>query len=666
MDKVYQTLEYNVIIEKLAEYAVTEQARDDILRLKPYLVERDVRNHLRDTTEARKVLDEMGTPPLTAMTGVSKLLETAQKGGMLLPAELEQIGIMLAGIKRLKDFLNRAKSLEVGLGYYGDNLEPLLPLREEIVRSIRGNFVDDYASNELRDIRRSIANMEDKIKQKADGMLRNNKECYSDSFISKRNGHICLPVKKEYKFRVDGSVIDKSSTGATLFIEPTSIARLNEELQLLKLEEENEERKILYTLTALVAEEKVTMERNIKEASRLDFIFAKGKLSAEENGIAAKINTERFISIKNGRHPLLPAESCVPLSFQMGGKVSGVIITGPNTGGKTVAIKTVGLLSLMIQSGLHIPCEEANICMNSQVLCDIGDGQNITENLSTFSAHITNIMKILKRVNEESLVILDELGSGTDPAEGMGIAIAILEELKKSGCLFIATTHYPEIKTYAEEKTGILNARMAFDKETLRPLYRLEIGKAGESCALHIARKLGMPEHMILCAEKAAYGAKEKRNNIPAQADSIAKVAGSGVSSESKARKFDENIVTAKSSMESAPRIQKQKMPKQINRPAERFQLGDSVLVYPERKIGIVCGKVSGRGEVPIQLKNKKILVNHKRLKIHVKAEELYPEDYDFSIVFDSVENRKARHKMEKGHKEGLEIHISDVIERKK
>uniref|UniRef100_UPI000AB248F7 MutS-related protein n=1 Tax=Clostridium sp. NkU-1 TaxID=1095009 RepID=UPI000AB248F7 len=262
-------------------------------------------------------------------------------------------------------------------------------------------------------------------------------------------------------------------------------------------------------LTASVEENLEILEGNKRLLEKLDFLFAKGSLSASMDGIRPDINTDRIIKIVNGRHPFMNPETVVPLTFELGKKERGIVITGPNTGGKTVSIKTVGLFSLMAQCGLHLPCGEAELCMNSQVLCDIGDGQNITENLSTFSAHITNVMKILKAAGPESLVILDELGSGTDPAEGMGIAIAILEELRSNGCLFLATTHYPEVKTYAKEAEGITNARMAFDKETLRPLYRMEIGEAGESCALYIAKRLGMPEAMIRRARRYAYGEPE-------------------------------------------------------------------------------------------------------------------------------------------------------------
>ena len=302
-----------------------------------------------------------------------------------------------------------------------------------------------------------------------------------------------------------------------------------------------------------------------------------------------------------------------------------MIITGPNTGGKTVAIKMVALNCMMAQCGLHVACKQADICMSSNFLCDIGDGQNLSENLSTFSAHIANILEILKKVNKNSLVIMDELGSGTDPTEGMGIAIAVLEELRKSEALFLVTTHYPEIKQYAERKESIVNARMTFDKESLKPLYQLVIGEAGESCAFYIAGKMGMPKEMLKTAVMEAYKSKELPQELK------------NMNLENRLEK--ENI----------PHIQKKKESNKKQELVQKFQLGDSVIVYPDKKIGIVCKKVNEKGVLRVQMQNKKIWINHKRVKLHVAAEELYPEDYDFSIIFDSVKNRKLRHQVERG-----------------
>jgi DNA mismatch repair protein MutS2 len=634
MNHSFQILEFHKILNKLEEYAYTEKAKEEIRNLEPFMAERDVLAKQRETTEARIILDKIGNPPLVSLSGVEELLVIAEKEGCLAAEQLEYIAITLTAVRRLKDFLCRCKVLELSLPYYEVELDSLDELREELNNKIRNNRVDDYASKLLKDLRSDIERLDNKMRMKAESILKANKDSLSDQFITIRNGRICLPVKKDCKFKINGSVIEKSSTGATLFIEPTAVASLNEELQELKIEEENEERRILYTLTSMVAEKIEVFLQNTGIMEKLDYIFAKGRLSVELDGKAPHINTDRIIKIVNGKHPLMDKDICVPLNFNLGGNTNGVIITGPNTGGKTVAIKTVGLHCLMAQCGLHIPCDEGDICLNSQVLCDIGDGQNISENLSTFSAHITNVLDILKKAGRESLVIMDELGSGTDPTEGMGIAIAILEELRKSNCLFLVTTHYPEVKNYGEKTENILNARMTFDRETLKPLYQLEIGKAGESCALYIAKRLGMPGGMLRRASMAAYGKEELEFLDLSKEDEVQR--------------------------ESAPIIYKVKEKKNQQNITEKFNLGDSVMVLPDKRIGIVCERVNDKGVLRVQLPDKKIWINHKRVKLHVAAKELYPEDYDFSIIFDTVENRKARHSMERKYCGDLEIKYED------
>lgn len=634
MDQTERILEFDKIREQLEEYASTRRGKEMIRGMAPFLSRNEVLLAQRETTEARILLDKMGNPPFSAMEGVEEMVEAAEKGGCLTGEQLEKIESVLISIRRLKDFLKRAKYLEIGLPYYEENLDSLDDIRAAISDSIRNGNVDDAASKVLKDVRSEMARVEEKMREKADSLLRIHKACLSDSFCTTRNGHLCLPVKKEYRGKVPGSVIDQSATGSTLFIEPAQVAAFGEELSWLLLEEENEVRRILYELTGLVADASSEFAQNQKTMEKLDFLFAKGKLSQKLGGIEPKISEGRKIWVKNGRHPLMDKEICVPLNFRMGDGIQGVIITGPNTGGKTVSIKTVGLLSLMAQCGLHVSCEEAELCMNNQILCDIGDGQNLSQNLSTFSAHITNILDILKKAGPESLVILDELGSGTDPTEGMGIAIAILEELRKSGALYLVTTHYPEVKNYGEQTEGVINARMAFDRESLKPLYRLEIGKSGDSCAFYIARKLGMPGSMLLCANRAAYGT-----------DDLGQL---------------EIDVREELHRERTGKLQKEK--KQLNRQtrADKFQLGDSVMVYPDKKIGIVCRKANEKGVLQIQMPYGKIWINHKRIKLHVAAEELYPEDYDFSIIFESVENRKLRHDMKRKYVSDVELVIEE------
>ena len=641
MRKTEEILEFDKIKEKWAQLALTEGAKEKIMEQEPCLSETELALRQQETTEARTLLEREGTPPLVSMEGIGTLVAVAQRGDCLTAAQLEQIEFSLTAVRRLKEYLNRGKELELSLPYYEENLDNLADIRDAIHVQIRSGRVDDYASKLLHTIRTDIRRTKERMKEKADAVMKSHKECMSDSYSTFRSGRLCVPVKKEYKFRISGSVIDKSSTGSTLFIEPAAVAKHSEELSLLLIDDENEERRILYTLTAMVADNGEAMARNLKTMEKLDFIFSKGKLSMDLRGTKPRINTGRRIVLREARHPLMDRETCVPQDFEIGDDYRGIVITGPNTGGKTVALKTVALSCMMAQCGLHVTCREADICMNGNYLCDIGDGQNLSENLSTFSAHITSVLDILKQVGPESLVVMDELGSGTDPAEGMGIAVAIMEELKKSGCLFLVTTHYPEVKEYAAAAEGLINARMTFDRESLQPTYQMVIGEAGESCAFYIAARLGMPEHMLRTAAKTAYGA----GNF---ADGSGKL-GEREEWERHLPKAQQMTVSGRRQEPvSRPKIQKKKEPSRKKDLSGKFRLGDSVMIYPDKKIGIVCEPVNEKGVLRIQLPDKKIWINHKRVKLHVAAEELYPAGYDFSIVFDSVENRKLRHRMER------------------
>ncbi|MBR6626379.1 MAG: DNA mismatch repair protein MutS [Lachnospiraceae bacterium] len=626
---IERQIELDNVKEMWAGLAVTDKAREKIWETTCFFAESELRKQLRDTTQARELIEKLGTPPLQNISEIKEILPVAEKGECLTPYQLERIEKVLVGIRRLKDYLARGKVYQNALAYYEENLDEIPDLRREICDKIRNGAVDDHASKDLEQIRKQIVKCEEQMKQKAEQILRSHKECMADNYCTFRNGRICLPVKKDFKLKISGSVIDKSATGSTFFIEPTGVAKYYEELQLLRIEEENEVYNILYTLSASVLASVPLLSEDLEMMEKLDFIFSKGKLSLDMDGVEPAINTQRRINLKEARHPLMDKNIAVPLEFEIGGHVRGIVITGPNTGGKTVAIKTVMLNSVMAQCGLHVTCKEADICMNSAYLCDIGDGQNLAENLSTFSAHITNVLEVLREANKDSLVIMDELGSGTDPTEGMGIAIAILEELRKSGALFLVTTHYPEIKEYAAKAEDVINARMTFDKETLRPTYQMVLGEAGESCAFYIADRLGMPGDMLRVAIRAAYGEEAVASYLFQNPESHLVKKG-----------------TAKIS-----RVKSRKNPMQLS---TKYKIGDSVMVYPEKKIGIVCVPINEKGVLRVQLPNKKIWINHKRVKLHVAATELYPEDYDFSIVFDTVENRKKRHDMQRKYTEEI------------
>ena len=613
-------IEFNKVKEIWSGLAVTGKAKEQIEERWIILDEGTLKKEIKDTTDARELIEKLGNPPLQDVSEILEILAIAGKGDCLTPYQLERVQVILTVLERLSSYLKRGHQYLNSLSFYDESLNTRPELRDEIAMQIRGERVDDHASKLLFEIRMKIGQLEDEMKKKAEAVIRNNRDCMADSFYTTRNGRICVPVKKEYRYKIPGSLIDKSGTGSTVFVEPESVTSIGEEVQGLRIDEENEVYRILYTLTAMVAECADTLTENMRLIEKLDYIFSKGKLSIELGASEPRINLERRIVLGEARHPLMDPQISVPLTFELGINNRGVVITGPNTGGKTVAIKTVMLNAVMAQCGLHVCCKDADICMNSGYFSDIGDGQNITDNLSTFSSHIKNVLNILSEIDKDGFVIMDELGSGTDPQEGMGIAIAILEKLRESGANFLVTTHYPEVKEYAARSEGIVNARMVFDRQTLQPTYRMIIGEAGESCAFYIADRLGMPKDMLNIAVEAAYG--------EAAVDSYSF--------------HNEKLEKTR----SGKRISRINVDHKTNTVSRKFKLGDSVMVLPDNKIGIVCEEVNDKGVLRVQIAKRKIWINHKRVKLHVKAEELYPEDYDMSIVFDTVENRKKRHDM--------------------
>lgn len=648
-----RTIEFDQIIEKLKEYAVSDKAKKEIEKISPYMDEVLLRSKTAETTEARTILDQMGNPPLAEMKDIDEIITLAVQGSMLWPEQLTNADRFLASVSRMRAFLTKAEYTRMDIVYFKDSMSDIPELRQEITLAIRDNAVDDHASKTLAEIRKKMERTRTEIKTKLETMLRTKKEYFTEGFVSMRNGHYVLPVKKEFKHQISGTVHGMSSTQSTYFIEPMAAIHLTEQLNVYEIEERQEVNKILYTLSSMVAEYETEIKQNISLMTQLDVIFAKAKMSSDMKAAPAILLNERKIKIVDGRHPLLKKEECVPLDFAIGDGINGIVVTGPNTGGKTVALKTVGLFSMMAQSGLHIPAKECEITMMDHVLCDIGDGQSILENLSTFSAHITNIISILDTVTEDSLVLLDELGSGTDPYEGMGIAIAILEELRKRNCLFVVTTHYPEVKEYAKEAKGLINARMAFDRENLCPLYRLEIGEAGESCALYIAKRLGFPEHMLSIAKQRAY--HTEKTIEPA-------IGQTKMQPKEKIETDQQSDTTLSVKKSSLIRQSNHAKRKELPAKALSFVIGDSVLVYPQKKIGIVCQLSNEMGELGVQIAGKKQLVSYKRLQLKASAADMYPPDYDFSIIFDTVENRKAKHKMEKGYHPELIVHYDKEL----
>lgn len=629
----YKTLEFDVILENLAEYALSSVAKEKCLSLAPAENLTEATRRVNETTQAKKIIEQTGTPPLSIMTELEKIIGLVTADALLMPEQINHVGAFIMSCRRMKDYLKRAESTETDVAFYGNSFIELSSLEEEISHCLHNGQINDRATPRLHDLRRSIERKTEQIKNKLDSVLQKNKQYCAESFSAVRGGRYTLPIKKEYRNKIEGALVELSNTGSTCFIEPAAVRKLQDELDTLKMEEDNEIRVILYTLTASIHDELPFIKLNMEAMETLDFLFAKAKFSIYLKSSPIRFTETRQIRLLSARHPLLSREKAAPLNFAL--DEGGIVITGPNTGGKTVALKTVGLLSLMAQSGLHVPADEcSSVCIFDAVLCDIGDGQSISANLSTFSSHMTNIIDILKKTRHTSLVLLDELGSGTDPAEGMGIAMSIIEELLTKGCLFIATTHYPEIKDFAASTPNLINARMAFDKESLMPLYKLEIGEVGESCALFIAERLGLPAHLLNRAREITYSGSTSAKNISREENEIQAV---------------------------TPLVIADEQPEPVTLPrSQRFSIGDSVLVYPNKEIGIVYSRANDKGEVGVQVKGKKRLIMHKRLKLKIAASELYPPDYDFSIIFDSVENRKARHLMDRKHVKGNTVILSE------
>ena len=632
MHNHYFALEFNIIIDKLKEHALSQNAKDALTTLTPYLNEDLCVRKMAETTSARKLLDSIGAPPLPIMDSLDEIITLADAGSMLVPEQLERVARFAQSCKRMATYLSRGEATGEAVAVYGQSIESLTDLQGEIEPCINGDKLRDDASPALRNIRRKKERVEIQIKEKLDHILKSRKQYLSDGYVTSRQGRYVLPVQRKFQAQFGGTVVEVSGKGSTVFMEPTAIEKYQAELTMLGIEEDAEERRILYTLTAMVTEYSPMLRRNMEAMEILDVLFAKAKLSAQMKAVPVEIGGARRLDIRKGRHPLLDTDSCIPLDFKMDEETSGVIITGPNTGGKTVAVKTVGLLSLMAQCGLHIPCEVGSyIAMQDNYWCDIGDSQNISQNLSTFSGHMTNIISILEKASRDSLVLLDELGSGTDPAEGMGIAVAVLEELRQRGCMFLVTTHYAQVKTYAEQSGGVESARMAFDRENLRPLYKLEMGMSGESCALHIAQRLGLAPHLLERAHHEVYGGQMKAD-APKQ----------------RAMKAPKSALV-RTQVEQA-----------VTDFSDKFHMGDSVTVLKTGETGIVYRPANEEGDVIVQVKGVKQAMKHNRIKLKVLASELYPPDYDFSIIFDTVENRKARHQMGRKYDPTIRITYSE------
>lgn len=619
----FEKLQYNELKEMIKAYCVSSLGKDLIDKLEPTSNLKLVDKRLNETSEGRKILDMASYIPLEGIFNIKSIIDNIDKGMVADPGELITICDFLRGSRKIKEFMKDKSFYAKTLSSYADSIYEYRGIEEEIEICIKGNMVDSNASKELKRIRRQIINIEEKIEERLKRFLQNssNKKYIQEFYVSKRNERFTIPIKASYKNQVEGTIIEASSKGSTVFIEPAVISKYTTELTILKSEEAIEEYRILADLTNLIFEKLKEIKINIEVIAEYDMIFAKAKYSKANDGIKPKINNHGYINIVGGKHPLLKG-NIVPLDFKIGEDYRSLIITGPNAGGKTVVLKTVGLLTLATLSGFHITAKEGtNISVFENIFVDIGDNQSIENSLSTFSSHMKNLSNIINKSNKSTLILCDEIGSGTDPNEGAGLAIAILEELYHKGCITVATTHYGEIKNFSEGHSDFENAAMQFENDTLEPLYKLLIGKSGESNALWISKKMGIRDSVL---ERAKRYIKDKDYNFEKIKDS-------------KVKKEIENIDEL---LEDKKEI--------------KFNIGDKVLLLDYKKSGIVYKEEDDFNNVTVFYNKEFIKVNISRLKLEIKATELYPEGYDLNSLFVSFSDRKLERDIERGSKKAL------------
>lgn len=504
--KTLKTLEYNKILDLLVQQASSSMAKEELRCLQPMTSVAEIKDALAETTQAQTVILKKGSAPLGQIYDISAAMTFARKGGVLTMGQLLQILYNLKIAANVTTFLKSDLPPLPAIDAIREVIVTCPRLAENIDRCIISeDEMADNASPALKDIRRSITRQNDAIRNRLNSIINSsdNRTYLQDAIVTVRDGRYVIPVKAEHRGRFQGIIHDQSATGATLFIEPQVIVNMNNELREMELKEKAEVERILAELSSAAAEHFHDITNNQKLLTALDIIFAKGKLSMVMGGEEPEVSEKGALVLKDARHPLIDKKKVVPINIKLGDDYETLVVTGPNTGGKTVTLKTTGLLVLMAQSGLHIPAAgTSTLPVFDHVLADIGDEQSIEQSLSTFSSHMRNIVSILEEMKGNSLILLDELGAGTDPTEGAALAISILENLKARGAYTIATTHYNELKKYALSTKGVENGSMEFNVDTLSPTYRLMIGIPGKSNAFEISRKLGLPEHLIQRASR--------------------------------------------------------------------------------------------------------------------------------------------------------------------
>ncbi|RSK26029.1 endonuclease MutS2 [Bacillus sp. HMF5848] len=636
----FDILQFNEIKKEVARYALSDLGKEKVLNLYPSFNKKQIEAQLHEVTEAKVVLEKSASVPIHSLTGMQQIFRLFNKGAALRPDQLMTIYELLDTVEKLRRFMQDKTFIAPHISSYVNGLANLNELSSEIIRCIRNGQVDDYASKELLRVRKQISIYEQRLKDRLEKFVKSAKytKYLQDTVVSIRNGRHVISVKKEYRKMIAGTVLDTSASGSTVFLEPDEIAHIQGDIELLQFQEEAEVQQVLLFLTGLVEQHEQDIKLAVETMVHYDVLFAKAKYSVEINGNPVKINDFHYVHLKQARHPLL-REDAVPLTLELGDSYDALVITGPNTGGKTVTIKTVGLLTIMAQAGLHIPCKhDSDIAIFNKILVDIGDGQSIEQSLSTFSSRITNIIEILKETTHQTLVLIDELGSGTDPGEGMGLATSILQELYDKGATLLATTHYSEIKEFATDTEGFENGSMEFDLDSLQPTYRLLIGKGGDSQAFAIALKLGMHPRIVERAHHITYKAERSYNSSFEQRELEKQLA------------YNQKHIRQMKHKHRSEKIKVESL----------FKKGDNVKIPHLNEHGIVRDSADEKGEVVLLVKGEFKTINQKRLELYIKSEDLYPPDYDFDIIFKSKDYRKKDKLMSKHHVDGLIINHTE------
>lgn len=618
----FEKIQFNEVRKLIESYSVSPLGKERFKRLQPSSNPEVVAIRYQETEEARSLLEAKLTMPFMGLATIDSLFDQLEKGIIIEATGLIEVADFLRSGRMIRRFMEKHEQLAPTLSLYARSIHEFTEIEEEIYQAIKNGQVADDASKELRRVRRLIAEKESKIEERLTKFLKNknNQKQIQEFFVSKKNERYTIPIKATYKNQVAGTIIETSTKGTTVFIEPATVAKLNDELLMLRMEESTEVYQVLATLSGSLMDCIQEIKLNLETIAEYDMIFARGKYSREIDGVTPELNQIGVIQLIDAVHPLLPRESAVPLNFQIGEAYHGLIITGPNAGGKTVVLKTIGLLALMSLLGIQLPAAKGTkMAIFDGIYVDIGDSQSLENALSTFSSHIKNIAEIMKEAPSNSLVLFDEIGSGTEPNEGAGLAIAILEEFYQRGCCVVATTHYGEIKRYSKMHPDFINAAMAFNQATLSPLYQLLIGESGESNALWIARKMHLKETVIQQAETYM---------------------------KNKTYRFD---------------LRKEKTKKKIIKEAstkvnaeKSYTKGDRVRLLEFDETGLVYEDNALRATVTVYYQGIFHEIVPKRLKLEVSASELYPVGYDLESLFSSYATQKLERDIQRGSKKAL------------